>query len=59
MQWTLQDNPIGTPTHYIKPTPESWFGLVRRDGTYKHAAADFRDSYVVPPLPSDTHTDRR
>ncbi|HUS14475.1 MAG TPA: cellulase family glycosylhydrolase [Chloroflexia bacterium] len=57
IQWTLQDNPLGTPTHYIKPTYESWFGLVRLDGSFKPAATDFRDRYPVPPLPSRTHTD--
>jgi hypothetical protein len=54
MQWTLQDNPLGTIDHYIKPTIESWFGLVRLDGSYKPAAADFRDSYPAPALPSST-----
>ena len=53
-QWTLQDYPIGTDTHYIKPTVEAWFGLVRRDGSFKPAATDFRDSYPAPSLPSRT-----
>ena len=57
VQWTLWDHPIGNPNHYIKPTIEAWFGLVRLDGTFKPAAGDFRDSYTVPLLPSTTHTD--
>lgn len=52
IQWTLQDNPLGTPHHYIKPNIQSWFGLVRLDGSFKPAAADFRDGYTVVPLPS-------
>ena len=54
IQWTLEDNPLGTPKHYIKPTTSAWFGLVRRDGSFKPAAADFRDMYKVLPLPSTT-----
>ena len=56
IQWTLEDNPLGTREHYIAPTIESWFGLVRRDGSFKPAAADFRDGYVVAPLSSRTTT---
>jgi endo-1,4-beta-mannosidase len=55
-QWTLADNPLGTPEHYIEPTIESWFGLVRRDGSFKPAAAEFRDGYPAPLLPSRTAT---
>jgi hypothetical protein len=56
VQWMLQDNPLGTTDHYIKPTIESWFGLVRRDGSLKPAAGDFRDAYPVRALPSSTTT---
>jgi endo-1,4-beta-mannosidase len=56
VQWMLQDTPIGTPTHYIAPTIEAWFGLFRRDGGMKPAAEDYRDLYIVPPLPSHTVT---
>lgn len=56
MQWTLWDHPLGNPNHYIEPTIQAWFGLVRLDGTFKPAAGDFRDSYQVPLLPSTTKT---
>jgi hypothetical protein len=58
IQWALQDNvhndPRLTPTG---PTFETWFGLVRNDGSFKPAAADFKDIYTVPPLPSSTRSD--
>ena len=54
IQWQLEDLPIGTLEHYIKPSIEAWFGLVRRDGSLKPAAALFRDLYPAPPLPSST-----
>ena len=38
-------------------TPLAARGLVRRDGSFKPAAADFRDMYKVPPLPSLTTSD--
>ncbi|MDQ5825810.1 MAG: glycoside hydrolase family 5 protein [Chloroflexota bacterium] len=57
IQWTLWDQPLGNPNHYIEPTIQAWFGLVRLDGTFKPAAGDFRDSYKVPLLPSTTKTD--
>ena len=54
IEWQLEDLPIGTLQHYIKPSIEAWFGLVRRDGSLKPAAALFRDLYPAPPLPSST-----
>ena len=54
LQWTLEDNPLGTAKHYIKPNSSAWFGLVRRDGSFKPAAIDFQDMYKVVPLPSRT-----
>ncbi|HMA37300.1 MAG TPA: cellulase family glycosylhydrolase [Chloroflexia bacterium] len=51
LQWTLAD--------YTTPdilNHEAFFGLVRADGSRKPAAADFRDAYPAPPLPSQTHT---
>jgi hypothetical protein len=57
IQWTLWDQPLGNPNHYIDPTIQAWFGLVRLDGTFKPAAGDYRDSYKVPLLPSTTKTD--
>jgi hypothetical protein len=57
IQWALQDNLHND--HRLTaagPSIETWFGLVRVDGSFKPAAADFRDSYIVPPLPSRTNS---
>lgn len=51
-QWTLWDYAPGSTSN--APDYEEFFGLVRRDGTYKPVAPIFRDKYQVPPLPSDT-----
>jgi hypothetical protein len=55
MQWTLWDY-WGGKTHLI-PGHERHFGLVREDGTFKPAAAVFKDRYSAVPLPSDTRTE--
>jgi hypothetical protein len=55
IQWTLWDNPPGDPKT-TKPSVEPWFGLVRLDGTFKPAAAEFRGAYPAQPLPSRTTT---
>jgi hypothetical protein len=57
VQWMLWDYPHdyglypGDP-----PTFEPFFGIVRVDGSFKPAAAEFRDGYPVSPLPSRTKT---
>ena len=55
IQWTLWDNPPGDP-ETAEPSIEPWFGLVRLDGTFKPAAAEFRGAYPAPPLPSRTYS---
>ena len=52
MQWTLWDYGKDAPQHNF----EAYFGLVRLDGSFKPAAADFRDGYPAAPLPSVTRT---
>jgi hypothetical protein len=52
MQWTLWDYGKNAPQRNY----EAHFGLVRLDGSFKPAAADFRDGYPAPPLPSVTRT---
>src|SRR5205814_176343 len=59
VQWTLWDFPRGSAGNKQKAALEEWFGLVRLDGSFKPAAADFRDSYPAPQLPSRTATDVR
>jgi hypothetical protein len=56
VQWMLWDYPAryGAPE---TPTFEPFFGLVRADGSFKPAAAEFKDGYPVQPLPSRTRTD--
>ena len=54
MQWTLWDYGKDAPQHNF----EAYFGLTRLDGSFKPAAADFRDGYPAAPLPSVTHTKR-
>ena len=51
MQWTLWDYSPDAPQHDF----QAYFGLVRNDGSFKPAAADFRDDYPAPPLPSLAH----
>jgi hypothetical protein len=46
----------GGQTHLI-PGHERHFGLVRQDGSFKPAAAVFKDLYTAQPLPSETRTD--
>ncbi|HET9492777.1 MAG TPA: hypothetical protein VFR15_00950, partial [Chloroflexia bacterium] len=55
MQWTLWDY-WGGKTHLV-PGHERYFGLVRQDGTFKPAAAVFKERYSAVPLPSETRTD--
>jgi endo-1,4-beta-mannosidase len=57
VQWTLYDNPRGNTERTRKPTVESFFGLVRLDGSWKPAAADFRDRYQTVLLPSAPHAE--
>jgi hypothetical protein len=57
LQWTLWDFPSGITNGYRFASHEEWFGLVRLDGTLKPAAADFRDGFQAPLLPSRTATD--
>lgn len=54
VQWTLSDY-----TKPISPTPsfEDFFGLVRRDGTFKPAALIFKNNYEGRLLPSNTLTE--
>jgi hypothetical protein len=55
MQWTLWDYWGGKT--YLIPGHERYFGLVRQDGTFKPAAAVYKDMYLAVPLPSETRTD--
>ncbi|HMA37186.1 MAG TPA: cellulase family glycosylhydrolase [Chloroflexia bacterium] len=57
VQWTLWDFPPGITNGYHYASHEEWFGLVRLDGSFKPAAADFRDGYPAPLLPSRTVSD--
>jgi hypothetical protein len=56
IQWMLWDYPPrygGDTTLSYEP----YFGLVRADGSFKPAAAEFRDAYPAQFLPSRTKTD--
>jgi hypothetical protein len=54
VQWTLWDYWGGKT--YLIPGHERYFGLVRPDGSFKPAAAVFKERYPAVPLPSDTRT---
>jgi endo-1,4-beta-mannosidase len=56
VQYTLWDFPPGLTTGYKGPSTEENFGLVRVDGSFKPAAAVFRDQYSGRILPSVTET---
>jgi endo-1,4-beta-mannosidase len=59
MQWTLYDYTPRSSTHNERPSSfEEHFGLVRTDGSFKPAAAIFKDDYTGRILPSDTRTYR-
>jgi hypothetical protein len=53
LQWTLWDF---IPGSTLGADFEEYFGLVRRDGTFKPAAVVFKDGYSGRILPSDTRT---
>ena len=53
VQWTLWDFVPGVT---YRDDYESYFGLVKRDGTYKPAAEVFKRDYSAPPLASRTRS---
>jgi endo-1,4-beta-mannosidase len=55
LQWTLFD--FDDAKAHLVAGFERYFGLFRRDGSAKPAAAIFREGYTAPPLYSDTQTD--
>ena len=55
LQWTLFD--FDDSKAHLVVGFERYFGLFRRDGIAKPAAAIFKDNYTAPPLYSDTKTD--
>lgn len=69
MQWQLWDLPPGASLGGGRESNEDYFGLLRRDGTWKAAMPLFRDGWPgaqanstgpiapAPPLPSVTKTD--
>jgi Cellulase (glycosyl hydrolase family 5) len=54
LQWTLFD--FDESKAHLVVGFERYFGLFRRDGTPKPAAAIFQQNYTAPLLPSDTKT---
>jgi hypothetical protein len=57
MQWQLWDLPLGASVGAGRESYEDFFGLLRRDGSWKAAMPVFRDGWKVEPLPSATRTD--
>lgn len=56
MQWQLWDLPLGASVGAGRESHEDFFGLLRRDGSWKPATSSFRDGYRVDLLPSVTKT---
>lgn len=52
MQWQLWDLKTGVSSGRGRETHEDYFGLLRRDGSWKAAMPLFRDAWPVEPLPS-------
>ena len=58
MQWMLWDLKPGASIGKGRETHEDFFGLLRRDGSWKPAMTLFRDEWPVEPLPSTTESSR-
>lgn len=56
MQWMLWDLAPGVSAGSGRETHEDYFGLLKRDGTWKPATQIFRDAWGAEPLPSRTVT---
>ena len=56
MQWMLWDLKPGASLGKGRETHEDYFGLLKRDGTWKPAMPLFRDAWPVEPLPSVTRS---